>query len=123
MEHHLPVACRLRQQPLFWKGPKSLQKQQSSNLLSTRLRTLPCQLLTKREPGIRLLLLPPSCLQMTSSLDLPARRVLAVHLAWMTAGILCRLTAAHLAQQVALTELLFNHMALLNIPSVHVMLW
>ena len=50
-------------------------------------------------------MLLPSRLQMMSSLDLPARRVLAMRLGGMTAGMLCWLAAVRLAQQVALTYL------------------
>ena len=102
----LPITCRLRLHLRFWTLPQGLRKQQSSRALSTPLQALPCQLRSKRNPGIRLLLLPPCRLQMAASQHLPACRVLAVHLGGMTAGMLCWLTAVHLAQQVALTALL-----------------
>ena len=104
VNHHLPITCRLRLRLLSWKLPKGRQKQQSSRLLSAPLQATPCQLRSNREPGIRLLMLLANRLQMMASLDLPPRRVLAVHLGGMTAGRLCRLAAVRLAQQVALSD-------------------
>ena len=104
MNHHLPITCRLRLRLLSWKLPKGRQKQQSSRLLSAPLQASPCQLRSNREPGIRLLMLLPSRLQMMAFLDLLAHSVLAVHLRGMTAGMLCWLAAVRLAQQVALTD-------------------
>ena len=63
-------------------------------------------------------MLLPRRLQMMSSLDLPARRVLVVHLGGMTAGMLCWLAAVRLAQQVAPTH--FSSLIMLDTSRVQV---